>query len=158
MTDNIVRKGGTGADRTQFGTHNRNDAQLPLDADTIPVEFQVAANLPRNRTPLPDLPEGFEQPGISFDYGDEDGRLYVYSQWKADSPDYACVTIWKDTDGDWGNSIWNGDEETGFDEDTDEEIIAYLQAVYGRIDTRLAQLNAIVLAESEDAIHASIFG
>lgn len=134
----------------QFAAKQRGDADVALRPRyPVTIGISARAKLTVDSDPLPPLPEAVGWPtNTSLAYGDSDNCLYVYFTFA----DGAELTVWLDADGDARNSIEDSNEPTGWDEDTDEAVLAWAHDARQRID----YASATVREAASDAVEKQV--
>lgn len=142
MTDQYIRKGGTGGDRTQFGEHNRTDGgDVITRPEFVDIEVSTPARIAVSYDPLPELPEELGEPNIWYSYGDDNPFLYVGLNF-GEGSDAVTVSVWVDEFGDQCDSINAGDEETPWESDIDDAVLEHAHALRERIALSLDSVQA----------------
>lgn len=164
MTDILRNKDAQGVPSSSnaggFATRpERPDAAVTLpkpERPTVPIVGSV--RLAAHESTLPPYPAHLPAADVSFSYGsDHPETVYVYTS-VGTGPDTVMVTVWCDEDGE-GNSIHDGAEETGWDENTDEEFLAWAHVVRSRIESDAAAVAEAALPKPvEDAIVKNALG
>lgn len=158
-TDNTKRQPAGIPVGGQFASHDRADAQitLPTGPPRAQLEGFIVA-LPHrfdaDREPLPAYPAGLAEPKLSYVYGDDHpSTIYLSAE-----IDGVRVTVWLDEQGDRGDSINDSEEETGYDLDTDEQLLEWLHEARERIDITQHAVNMVSLDAFHDKVLAVALG
>jgi hypothetical protein len=142
----------------QYANHDRAEGQAAL-AHPPRIQLDGALSLTviaYNADTLPPYPAHLAEPVISYTYGDDNpGTIYV-----SFDIDGVHVSVWQD-DGYAGgmyNSIHDSDEETGYDEDTDEELLTWAHAVRDSIENIQYSLTYAAVEQFQDDVIRAALG
>lgn len=150
MTDQIKRVAAGVPAGGEFAAHNRPDADLQLERDRARANLYgaVAVSSPLFWEELPTWPANVPEPELSVvEWDDEPGTFTLYGK-MGEGRNLVTVGVYRQGE-DVLNTIDDGLEDTPYDEETEEQIVAYLSAVRQRVELVDSQILSAARAKFE---------